>query len=250
MEGDIKACGAIETQRKGRPAKRAGYECQLCTNSTIIHSSWSFPQFAHVLISRLNQKSPFLNIVSLDQFQQYTERTIKVRPVFLIWYHIMHAYLLVLCYKAVSMLFISHFIDISLWDILQVSIVLRLPSIYDTALLPVLFTFFLCLFNLSRESSWVFNLFSRFLYHTMNIAFVWPWLKFIPIASFCLFHEKSFSFLPFPLLKHKPSSLQLLPFCFSPPHRLPISLEISVVNICSPLSVPLNFSFPLLLLSL
>ena len=26
----------------------------------------------------------------------------------------------------------------------------------------------------------------------MNLVFVWPWLKFIAIASFCVFHEKSF----------------------------------------------------------
>lgn len=113
------------------------------------------------------------------------------------------------------------------------------------------FLSFFCAFTLSREYSWVFNLFSRLLYHAMNLAFVWLWLS--QVHSHCLLlliSWKSFSFLPFPLLKYKPSSLQFLPSCFSPPHRLPLSLQISVVNICSPLSVPLNFSFPLLLLSL
>lgn len=144
-----------------------------------------------------------------------------------------------------------HFVDMSLWDISQVRFVLGLA-----------FNIWLCLYCLSISSFpmsfhfklrilfWVLIVFSRFFHHTMNLAFGWSWLKFIPIASFCLFHEKSVSFLRFPVRKHKPSSLQFLPSCVSPPHRLPVSLQISVVSICSPLSIPLNFSFPLLVLSL
>lgn len=145
----------------------------------------------------------------------------------------------------------SRFVDMSLWDISQVRFVLWLAfNIWLYLCCLSILSFSISFHFKLRIVFWVFIVFSRFFHHTMNLAFGWSWLKFIPIASFCLFHEKSISSLRFPLLKHKPSSRQFLPSCFSLPHRFPISLQISVVNICSPLSIPLNFSFPLLVLSL
>lgn len=78
-------------------------------------------------MSRLNQKSPFLKAVSPDQFHQDSEMTaFKVQPFFLdLLPHDAFCDILVTsCEAAETLVFFCHFIDTSLWAILQVSIVL------------------------------------------------------------------------------------------------------------------------------